>query len=68
MISIDDYNNAFKPKFEITIQWTDHRLNFQHVKNGSETLLSEDEIDQIWTPKIMLDDTNQINRLLNKIS
>ena len=62
VVSIDDNNNVFKPKFEISIQWTDHRLNFKHVKNGSETLLSEDEVDKIWNPKIMLDDINQFNR------
>ena len=64
VISIDDNNNRFKPKFEISVEWVDHRLKFQHLKKGLEhrKLIPEDELEQIWKPVIILDDINQYNR------
>ena len=64
VISIDDNNNMFKPKFEISVKWLDQRLKFQHLKKGLQNrkLLPKDELEQIWNPFIILDDNNQNNR------
>ena len=62
VILIDDDNNFFKPKFQISIEWKDQGLKFQHLKKGYERLLSHEETSQIWNPNILLDDLNQINR------
>ena len=65
VISIDDCDNVFKAKFKIEIEWKDIRLKFRHAKKGLEVLLSNEEVNQLWMPNILMDDINQMNRFRN---
>ena len=62
IIHIEENDNIFRPTFELTFEWKDHRLRFQNLDVNNFKVLKEFEVQQIWKPIILLDDINQFNR------
>lgn len=62
VVSIEDNINLFRPKFQVSIKWQDHRLRFKNLRKDKESPLSPHEYDIIWKPVFLWDEVNQINR------
>ena len=64
IISIEDTQGLFRPRFEIIFQWQDYRVRFQNLNSKKINILKPFEVEQIWEPILILDDVNQFNRFV----
>ncbi|XP_042204201.1 probable ligand-gated ion channel 46 [Homarus americanus] len=51
---IDDISMAVDLEFIVSPTWRDDRLSFNHLHPNTNTLILEEEVKQIWTPKYQL--------------
>ncbi|XP_068203016.1 uncharacterized protein [Palaemon carinicauda] len=50
---IDDINLAFNMEIEVALMWIDQNLRFKNIKSDeSKNVLSDEEVEGIWTPEI----------------
>jgi len=61
VMSIDDVHNTIDLKFEIGLQWFDHRHTYYDLKNSRFFLntLNETDLKRIWLPRIVYVNTDQ---------
>ena len=60
VMSIDEVESTIDLKFEISLQWKDNRLTFNNLKEETYlNALSVDEIDSIWMPWVIYENTDQ---------
>lgn len=52
--AVDDLSMAITLEFQLTLTWTDPRVNFRHLgtANGEATKLSEDDAGRLWQPQL----------------
>ena len=64
ILSIDEVDNTIDLKFEIMLEWFDHRHTYNNLKEHRSFLnaLNETDLDRIWLPIIFYDNTDQYKR------
>ena len=50
-IEEDDYSISFK--FMINLIWRENRVTYKNLKNNSANLLSQEEINMLWLPRVI---------------
>ena len=56
-IEEDDYSISFK--FMINLIWRENRVTYKNLKNNSANLLSQEEINMLWLPRVIYWNTDQ---------
>ena len=61
VMSIDEVENTIDFKFEIDLQWFDHRHTYNDLKESRDFLnaLNKTELERIWLPLIVYQNTDQ---------
>ena len=61
VMSIDEVENTIDLKFEIKLEWFDHRLTYNNLKENRPFLnaLNDSDIPRIWLPIIVYQNTDQ---------
>ncbi|XP_023332381.1 uncharacterized protein LOC111704387 [Eurytemora carolleeae] len=58
ILRIEEINHGFTLKFLMEMEWYDYRLNYFNLKvNQSLNALSTEEVQNIWIPFILFDNT-----------
>ena len=60
VLDIDENENTIDLQFEIILQWKDYRISYSNLKK--ETFLNAltlENIESIWLPLVIYDNTNQ---------
>ena len=61
IIDIDELHMSYTVDVEIKLKWFDSRLIFRNLKQRDyENQLNNVEIDEIWTPKLFFENSNNI--------
>ena len=62
VMSIDEVGNTVDLKFEIELEWFDHRLTYNNLKKNRAFLnkLNETDVQRIWLPLIIYQNTDQL--------
>ena len=60
-MSIDEVDNSIDLKFEIKLEWFDHRLTYNNLKENRVFLnkLNTTDLERIWLPLITYQNTDQ---------
>ena len=59
-MDIDEVDHTIDLQFEIILEWRDHRLSFNNLKEEEYlNSLTDDDIKTIWLPLVVYDNTNQ---------
>ncbi|XP_063840385.1 uncharacterized protein LOC135089091 isoform X1 [Scylla paramamosain] len=49
--AVDDLNMAITLEFQLTLMWSDHRVNFRHLRAiGQGVMLAEEDSGRLWRP------------------
>ena len=61
VMSIDEVDNSIDLKFEIKLEWFDHRLTYNNLKENRVFLnkLNTTDLERIWLPLITYQNTDQ---------
>ena len=60
LVDIDEEDYSIEIQFEITLVWKEKRATFQNLKKrDSLNTLSEKDIDTLWLPKVIYENTDQ---------
>ena len=60
MMDIDEDENKIDLQFEIMLEWTDYRLDFNNLKEQTYlNALTEEDKKNIWLPIVVFDNTDQ---------
>ena len=61
VMSIDEVDNTIDLKFEIKLEWFDHRITYTNLKANRDYLnaLNETDINRIWLPLVVYQNTDQ---------
>ena len=60
IVDIDEVEHSIDFQFEIILQWNDHRLSYNNLKNQEYlNSLTDDDIQSIWLPLVVYDNTDQ---------
>ena len=60
MMGIDEDENTIDLQFEIMLEWTDYRLDFNNLKEKTYlNALTEEDKKNIWLPIVVFDNTDQ---------
>ena len=64
VISIDEVRNTIDLKFEIKLEWYDHRHIYNNLKRNRFFLnaLNKTDLDRIWLPTVVYHNTDQFQR------
>ena len=64
VMSLDEVDNTIDLKFEIKMEWFDHRLTYNNLKGNRPFLnaLNETDLTRIWRPLIVYQNTEQFER------
>ena len=61
ILNIQELEMEYTVHLKIKIWWHDSRITFRNLKiNKDENILRMKEIDQIWSPKLMFLDSNEV--------
>ena len=62
VLNLDEVLSKMTLQLKLTIQWTDSRLQYYHLKGwaGKKRFLSYEEIEKVWVPVLIF--TNTKNR------
>ena len=60
IVDINEVEHSIDFQFDIILQWNDHRLSFNNLKNQEYlNSLTDDDIQSIWLPLVVYDNTDQ---------
>ena len=60
LVDIDEEDYSIEIQFEITLVWKEKRATFQNLKKrDSLNTLSEKDLDTLWLPKVIYENTDQ---------
>ena len=60
IVDIDEVDHTIDLQFEIILEWRDHRLSFNNLKEEEYlNSLTDHDIQTIWLPLVVYDNTNQ---------
>ena len=60
IVDIDEVDHTIDFQFEIILEWNDHHLTFNNLKDEEYlNSLTDDEIQSIWLPLLVYDNTDQ---------
>ena len=61
VVSIDEVENAIHLKFEIMLEWFDHRHTYNNLKENRPFLnaLNKTDLERIWLPLVVYQNTRQ---------
>ena len=60
IVDIDEVDHTIDFQFEIILEWNDHHLTFNNLKEEEYlNSLTDDEIQNIWLPLLVYDNTDQ---------
>ena len=60
IVDIDEVEHSIDLQFDIILQWNDHRLSYNNLKNQEYlNSLTDDDIQSIWLPLVVYDNTDQ---------
>ena len=60
ILDIDEVEHSIDFQFDIILQWNDHRLSYNNLKNQEYlNSLTDDDIQSIWLPLVVYDNTDQ---------
>ena len=61
VMSIDEVDNTIDLKFEIKLEWFDHRHTYNDLKENRSFLnaLNKTDLERIWLPLIIYENTDQ---------
>ena len=64
ILKIDEVESTFSCQLNLLLSWFDQRLNFNNLKDDPNyNTLSDDERNNIWTPKIIFANTEKRDAL-----
>ena len=68
-MEIHELGMQFKVKLKVKMEWFDPRITFRNLAESShENLLDLDEIGQIWTPQLLILNSNEEKKQLPYIA
>ena len=60
IVDIDEVDHTIDLQFEIILEWKDHRITFNNLKERAYlNALTEEDTKSIWLPLVVYDNTNQ---------
>ena len=60
VVEIEETDHSIHLQFQISLQWRENRVSFQNLKfETSLNALSAADIDQLWLPLVIYDNTDQ---------
>ena len=60
IVDIDEVDHTIDFQFEIILEWKDHHLSFNNLKEEQYlNSMTDDEIQSIWLPLLVYDNTDQ---------
>ena len=58
---IDYLKSTFTARFWLTMQWYDTRVTYVYLKESGKTLLSNEDKDKLWLPRLAFQTTPSIS-------
>ena len=60
VVDIAEVENSIDLQFEITLEWTDHRITYNNLKHKTYlNALTDHDATQVWLPLVVYANTNQ---------
>ena len=60
VVEIEETDHSIHLQFQISLQWRENRVTFQNLKyETSLNALTANDIDQLWLPLVIYDNTDQ---------
>ena len=60
IVDIDEVDHTIDLQFEIILEWKDHRITFNNLKERAYlNALTEEDTKSIWLPLVVYDNTDQ---------
>ena len=60
VVEIEEVDHSIHLQFQISLKWKENRVQYQNLKKESSlNALSDDNINQLWLPLIVYDNTDQ---------
>ena len=60
VVNIHEDGNSISFKLKISLMWRENRVTYQNLKvNTDDNTLRQDDIDQLWLPRIVYWNTDQ---------
>ena len=60
VVAIDEEDHSISFKFKISLVWRENRVTYRNLKvNTDDNTLRQDDIDQLWLPRIVYWNTDQ---------
>ena len=60
VVEIEEVDHSIHLQFQISLSWKENRVKYQNLKKESSlNALTEDDVDNIWLPLVVYDNTDQ---------